>query len=115
MQLPLSAEDRTHLESLQKQIDASPQGRGQLIPLLQMAQKILGYLPDEALSLVADYLAVTRSEVYWVASFYNQFRFNPPGRNPVKVCMVTACHVRGGEIILENLERKLEIREGETT
>jgi NADH-quinone oxidoreductase subunit E len=115
MQLPLSAEDRTHLESLQKQIDASPQGRGQLIPLLQMAQKILGYLPDEALSLVADYLAVTRSEVYGVASFYNQFRFNPPGRNPVKVCMGTACHVRGGEIILENFERKLEIREGETT
>ncbi len=115
MQLPLSAEDRTHLESLQKQIDASPQGRGQLIPLLQMAQKTLGYLPDEALSLVADYLAVTRSEVYGVASFYNQFRFNPPGRNPVKVCMGTACHVRGGEIILENFERKLEIREGETT
>ena len=115
MQLPLSAEDRTHLESLQKQIDASPQGRGQLIPLLQMAQKILGSLPDEALSLVADYLAVTRSEVYGVASFYNQFRFNPPGRNPVKVCMGTACHVRGGEIILENFERKLEIREGETT
>lgn len=115
MQLPLSAEDRTHLESLQKQIDASPQGRGQLIPLLQMAQKILGYLPDEALSLVADYLAVTRSEVYGVASFYNQFRFTPPGKNPVKVCMGRACHVRGGEIILENFERKLEIREGETT
>ena len=47
-----------------------------------MAQKMLGYLPDEALSLVADHLAVTRSEVYGVASFYNQFRFNPPGRNP---------------------------------
>ena len=80
-----------------------------------MAQKALGYLPDEALSLVADHLAVTRSEVYGVASFYNQFRFNPPGRNPIKVCMGTACHVRGGEIILENFERKLEIREGETT
>jgi len=115
MLLPLSAEDRAHLEILQKQIDVSPKGRGRLIPLLQIAQKALGYLPDEALSLVADHLAVTRSEVYGVASFYNQFRFNPPGRNPVKVCMGTACHVRGGEIILENFERKLEIREGETT
>jgi NADH-quinone oxidoreductase subunit E len=112
---PLTAEDRLHLKTLQTQITAFPNGRGQLIPLLQMVQKTVGYLPGEALSLVADHLAVTRSEVYGVASFYNQFRFNPPGRNPVKVCMGTACHVRGGEIILENFERKLEIREGETT
>ncbi len=111
----LTTEDQAHLESLQSQIDGSPKDRGQLIPLLQMAQKIMGYLPDEALSLVADYLSLSRSEVYGVASFYNQFRFNPPGRNPVKVCMGTACHVRGGEIILENFERKLEIKEGETT
>lgn len=111
----LTAEDQAHLESLQEQIDGVAKDRGQLIPLLQMAQKIMGYLPDEALSLVADYLSITRSEVYGVASFYNQFRFNPPGRNPVKVCMGTACHVRGGEIILENFERKLEIKEGETT
>lgn len=115
MEHSLTAEDRAHLEILQQQVNASPRGRSLLIPLLQMAQTALGYLPDEALSLVADHLAVTRSEVYGVASFYNQFRFNPPGRNPVKVCMGTACHVRGGEIILENFERKLEIREGETT
>lgn len=115
MEHSLTAEDCAHLEILQTQINASPRGRGQLIPLLQMAQKALGYLPDEALSLVAGHLSITRSEVYGVASFYNQFRFNPPGRNPVKVCMGTACHVRGGEIILENFERKLEIREGETT
>ena len=111
----LTAEDQAHLESLQEQLGGFAKDRGQLIPLLQMAQKIMGYLPDEALSLVADYLSITRSEVYGVASFYNQFRFNPPGRNPVKVCMGTACHVRGGEIILENFERKLEIKEGETT
>jgi NADH-quinone oxidoreductase subunit E len=111
----LTAEDRTNLEFLKREIDASPDGRGQLVPLLQMAQKALGYLPEEAISLVAEHLAITRSEAYGVASFYNQFRFNPPGRNPVKVCMGTACHVRGGEIILENFERKLEIREGETT
>lgn len=115
MQLQLSAEDGSHLKALRPRIAASSKGRGQLIPLLQMAQQALGYLPDDALSLVADHLSVSRSEVYGVASFYNQFRFNPPGKNPVKVCMGTACHVRGGEIILENFERKLEIREGETT
>ncbi|HSO17809.1 MAG TPA: NAD(P)H-dependent oxidoreductase subunit E [Desulfosarcina sp.] len=111
----LTVEDQANLERLRTQIDASPKGRGQLIPLLQKAQGALGYLPGEALSLVADHLGITRSEVYGVASFFNQFRFNPPGKNPVKVCMGTACHVRGGEIILENFERKLEIREGETT
>jgi NADH-quinone oxidoreductase subunit E len=111
----LTAEDQAHLKVLHAQIDVAPKGRGQLIPLLQMAQKVLGYLPGEALSLVADHLSLNRSEVYGVASFYNQFRFNPPGKNPVKVCMGTACHVRGGEIILENFERKLEIREGQTT
>jgi NADH-quinone oxidoreductase subunit E len=115
MEHSLTAEDRAQLAILHKQIDVSPRDRRQLIPLLQLAQKALGYLPDEALSLVADHLSITRSETYGVASFYNQFRFNPPGRNPVKVCMGTACHVRGGEIILENFERKLEIREGETT
>ncbi len=50
-----------------------------------------------------------------MATFYNQFRFNPPGKNPIKVCLGTACHVKGGDIILENFERKLEIKEGETT
>lgn len=111
----LTPEDRQHLESLRSRLDDSPRDRGQLIPLLQMAQHALGYLPDEALSMVAGHLSISRTEVYGVASFYNQFRFNPPGKNPVKVCMGTACHVRGGEIILENFERKLEIREGETT
>ena len=111
----LTDEDREGLARLREAIRTEPVDRGSLIPLLQMAQKTLGYLPDEALALVADHLSITRSEAYGVASFYNQFRFTPPGRNPVKVCMGTACHVRGGEIILENFERKLEIREGETT
>lgn len=111
----LTAEDRAQLDILEPLVKTAARDRGQLIPLLQLAQNALGYLPDEALSLVADHLCITRSEAYGVASFYNQFRFSPPGKNRIKVCMGTACHVRGGEIILENFERKLEIREGETT
>ena len=65
--------------------------------------------------MVAKHLNMSRSEVYGVATFYNQFRFNPPGKHQIKVCLGTACHVRGGDIILENFERKLEIRAGETT
>lgn len=89
--------------------------RGRLIPILQMIQQRHAYLPDEAIKAVADHLAVAPCEVYGVATFYNQFRFHPPGRHPIKVCLGTACHVRGGGIILENFERKLAIRDGETT
>lgn len=89
--------------------------RGNLIPILQRVQNTLAYLPPAAIDMVAAHLGIPVSEVYGVATFYNQFRFNPPGRYPVKVCMGTACHVKGGDIILENFERRLGIREGETT
>ena len=89
--------------------------RSELIPILQMIQEKFHYLPSEALSLVALHVDIPPAEVYGVATFYNQFRFHPPGKHPVKVCLGTACHVKGGDIILENFERKLEIAEGETT
>lgn len=102
------AEIRSELEGISKE-------RGQLIPILQMIQEKYNYLPAEAIHLVGTHLNIPVSQVYGVATFYNQFRFNPPGRHPVKICLGTACHVKGGDIILENFERKLEIKEGETT
>jgi NADH-quinone oxidoreductase subunit E len=89
--------------------------RGNLIPLLQRIQEKLAYLPPEAIHMAAKHLHLTAGEVYGVATFYNQFRFHPPGKHPIKVCLGTACHVRGGDIILENFERKLGIRDGQTT
>jgi len=86
-----------------------------LISLLQAVQEQLGYLPPEALGTVARHARVPRSRVYGVASFYSQFRFNPVGRQRVAVCRGTACHVGGARFILEQLERTLEIVEGETT
>jgi NADH-quinone oxidoreductase subunit E len=80
-----------------------------------MVQNNLAYLPSEALKTVAEHLGILESEVYGVATFYNQFRFHPPGKHPIKVCLGTACHVKAGDIILENFERKLEISDGETT
>ena len=103
------------LEDIQARLKTFGTDRENLIPILQMIQEAHSYLPGEALHLVAAHLGLSRPDVYGVATFYNQFRFNPPGRNPVRVCMGTACHVRGGEIVLENFERKLEISEGETT
>jgi NADH-quinone oxidoreductase subunit E len=113
--LGLSAEESAGLDGLKSRLQAMGQTRGLLIPMLQLVQDALSYLPPAAIAMVAGQLALPASEVYGVATFYNQFRFSPPGRHPVKVCLGTACHVRGGEIILENFERKLEIKEGQTT
>ncbi len=109
------AEEAQLLEQIRERLGGFGQARGNLIPMLQSIQEVHGYLPADALEMVASHLNMAPCEVYGVATFYNQFRFNPPGRNPVKVCMGTACHVRGGDIILENFERKLQIEEGRTT
>ena len=115
MDLALSAKEKSLLEQIKTDLAEIGNDRSKLIPILQLVQQKLAYLPGEAIHLVADHLDISSSEVYGVATFYNQFRFNPPGKNPVKVCLGTACHVKGGDIILENFERKLEIKEGETT
>jgi len=103
------------LNSIQSELSNFQKERSELIPILQMIQEKFQYLPPEALSLVASHVDIPPADVYGVATFYNQFRFHPPGKHPVKVCLGTACHVKGGDIILENFERKLEISEGETT
>jgi NADH-quinone oxidoreductase subunit E len=115
MESALNAEYRAKLEDARRALKAFAPRRRSLIPVLQTVQRILSYLPLQAIELVAQHLNMSPSEVYGVATFYNQFRFNPPGRHPVRVCLGTACHVKGGEIILEHFERKLEIKEGETT
>lgn len=87
----------------------------ELIPILQQVQTELGFLPEEAMCQVAKFVGVPESRVYGVATFYEQFRFTPMGRNKVTVCRGTACHVRGAERILEEIENKLEIKKGETS
>jgi NADH-quinone oxidoreductase subunit E len=89
--------------------------KGNLIPILQMIHEQHAFLHNDAIKIVGEYLEMAACEVYGVATFYNQFRFHPPGKHPIKVCLGTACHVRGSDIILENFERKLKIHEGETT
>lgn len=103
------------LEKLRQRLAGADKSRRNLIPLLQEVQEIMQYLHPDALRMVAGHLELPVSEVHGVATFYNQFRFNPPGKYPIRVCLGTACHVRGADIILENFERKLSIHEGETT
>lgn len=92
-----------------------PKERDTLIPLLQKAQKTFGYLPKEFMEEAARYLEIPEAEVYGVATFYDQFRFHPPGKHPIKVCLGTACHIKGGQVILESWERRLQIKVGQTT
>ncbi|RLB68510.1 MAG: NADH-quinone oxidoreductase subunit NuoE [Deltaproteobacteria bacterium] len=108
-------EEYSILQAVVEELPAFSREISQLIPILQAIQKKHGYLPRLALDMVADHVKTTISKVYGIATFYNQFRFNPPGRNPIKVCLGTACHVKGGEILLENFERRLQIKEGETS
>ncbi|MCL0056783.1 NADH-quinone oxidoreductase subunit NuoE [Dehalococcoidia bacterium] len=89
--------------------------KGDLIPILQRIQAEFGYLPEEAIVKVAESTGVAESRVFGVASFYAQFRFTPMGRNRVMVCRGTACHVKGAPRILEEIEKVLKIKEGETT
>jgi NADH-quinone oxidoreductase subunit E len=85
-----------------------------LIPLLQEVQTRLGYLSRKTLQAIADFLKIPGVEVWGVATFYNQFRFVPLGKYHTTVCMGTACHLAGGRLILEALERELGIKVGET-
>lgn len=89
--------------------------RSSLIPILQEVQQQLGYLPEEAMQEIADFLRLSNSTVYGVSTFYAQFKLVPTGKRTVKVCRGTACHVRGGARILRDIERRLGIKPGETT
>jgi NADH-quinone oxidoreductase subunit E len=86
-----------------------------LIPVLQRVQKAEGYLSPEGIRRISRWLRVSENEVFGVATFYAQFRFTPPGRHHLKVCLGTACHVRGGEQLLSVIDRRLEIKPGGTT
>ncbi len=89
--------------------------RGELIPILLEVQANFGYLPEEAILLIASFLNITEGQIYSLASFYSLFRLVPLGRRRVTVCRGTACHIRGGTQILQEAEKVLGLKEGETS
>lgn len=89
--------------------------REALITVLQKVQERFGYIPEEAVSQIARTLRVSENEIFGVATFYAQFRFAKLAKHNIKVCLGTACHVRGGARILEAVERELGIKPGEAT
>ena len=101
-----------HVGGLLKKEDGK---RSVLIHFLQMIQSEEGYLPRDSLVKLSKKLRLPLNEIYSVASFYKQFDFKPRGRKTVKVCMGTACYVRGSENVLSGLKKEFGIQEGETT
>ena len=102
-------------ERVQRIIRDFPVEPGSVIPMLQKVQETFGYIAPQAVEMVSQFLKMTENEIYGVVSFYSQFRFIPKGRHSITVCLGTACHVRGGGILLEALERHLQIKTGECT
>ena len=92
-----------------------PNDRSTLIPLLQEVQTIYGYLPENALRDISNFVKVPLSRVYGVATFYNQFRLMPLGENIIRVCRGTACHVKNSANMLFALESELGVSAGQTT
>ena len=102
-------------EKLKQSLTAFRGQRGATIPALQKVQEEMGYLPDESISEVASVLGMSTNEVYGVATFYAQFRFERPGEHEIKCCLGTACYVQGSSRILDAVEDQLKLPRGKFT
>ena len=102
-------------QKLLETIEQHRQEKGALMPVMQAAQEIYGYLPLEVQEIIADELHVPVEEVYGVATFYAQFSLNPKGKYKVSVCLGTACYVKGSGDLFNALTEKLGIQSGECT
>jgi len=89
--------------------------KGNLIPLLQGAQDIFGYIPRQVFEKISAECGIPLSDMFGVATFYAQFRLAPVGKHIIKVCHGTACHVQNAKEITESIEESLKIKDGETT
>lgn len=90
-------------------------GRDALIPILQEIQETQGYLSREAVTLIGKHLNLPAVKIYGVATFYNQFRFQPKGKYHIMVCRGTACHVKGSNRVLEMAQKILKLKPGQTS
>ncbi len=102
-------------QSVDEVIREHPSSREHLISILQDVQGVEGYLSRESINRIADYLHLPPSKVFGVATFYNQFKLNPPGKIQIQICRGTACHVKGSLNLLDSLKLLLGIEVGGTT
>ncbi len=108
-------EEKVDLSLLDPIIEKYKNVRGNLIPLLQHTQNLYGYIPKKAFQKLEQETGLSLSDMYGVASFYAQFRLKPVGKNIIKVCHGTACHVQNATVITDSLQEELGIKDGQTT
>ncbi|MDY3005641.1 NADH-quinone oxidoreductase subunit NuoE [Anaerococcus porci] len=108
-------ENKEKIDEFKKFIEKNKDRKGPLMPILQEGQNVFGYLPEEILKLISSKLNIPLAEIYGVATFYSQFTFIPKGKTDIHICLGTACYVKGGADILEEFEKRLNIKKGETT
>lgn len=101
--------------ALQQVIDELRDEPGCLMPIMQRAQDIFGYLPEDVQNIIAKGLDIPVSDVYGVATFYAQFNLEPKGKYTISVCLGTACYVKGAQLVLDELEKVLGVPAGSTT
>lgn len=101
--------------SLREIIEKHKDDPGAIMPVLQQAQEVYGYLPIEVQTIIAEGLGVPLEEVYGVSTFYSQFSLTPKGRNNISVCLGTACYVKGAGKIIERITEVLGIEPEECT
>lgn len=89
--------------------------RFNLISILQEIQSLNGYISEDAIKLISEYLDISESEIYGVATFYTQFRFTKPGKHKIKICVGTACHVKNSKQLIDETKKELGIAPGQTT
>jgi NADH-quinone oxidoreductase subunit E len=111
----VEVEKPVDLSLLDPIIDKYKNIRGNMIPLLQHTQNIYGYIPRNAFLKLEKETNLKLSDMYGVASFYAQFRLKPVGKNIIKVCHGTACHVQNATVITDSLQEELGIKDGQTT
>ncbi|WP_027338956.1 NADH-quinone oxidoreductase subunit NuoE [Halonatronum saccharophilum] len=111
-----SAESKEkYFAPLMKILEGYEKKEKDLIPVLQKAQDEYGYLPQDVIKEIANQLNLSFSQVYGVVTFYSQFHLEPRGENIIRVCMGTACHVRGAGEVLDKITEELGVDDGETT
>jgi len=103
------------IDQVKRVIGRNPQHQGSLIAVLQDLQKEFNYLPQMALKEASTYLGVPLSKVYSAATFYKAFSLKPKGDTIIRICKGTACHIKGADLLLEQLDMELGIKPGETT
>ena len=113
--VPLRTDESVDLDLLRRIVERHSGRRGALIAVLEDIQDEYGYLPETTLRIVAERMGLSLVDVYGVATFYRSFSLQPRGKHLIRVCVGTACHVRGAPMVVEELERRLGVGAGETT